>query len=145
MSSTESKPGSCLMRNLVSSCVKTNLPTLIYLSMPSGYEGVVYANAKASLRKALAECAHNVLYGEIDFTDEERQVLRSHAKDLTLLSQGKKIDPDILPKILAPVIPYVCEGATKQDIRGLRQCSAERGAEQGMEDCGEGEADTGHQ
>ena len=55
--------------------------------MPSGYEGVVYAKAKASLRKALAECAHNVLYGEIDFTDEERQVLRSHVKDLPFVSR----------------------------------------------------------
>ena len=129
----------------MSSCVKTNLPTLIYLSMPSGYEGVVYAKAKASLRKALAECAHNVLYGEIDFTDEERQVLRSHAKDLTLLSQGKKIKPDTLPKILAPIIAYVCEGATKSDLRDLCESPAQGCTAQGSESAGETETDTGHQ
>ena len=128
----------------MSSCLKNNLGTLIYLSMPTDYAAVIYAKADASLVQALAECACNALYGEIDFTEEERQLLRQHVNDLVLLSKGKKIKPELLPYLLAPVIGYVCEGTTKQDVRGLRECSPGRGSEQSMEDCGEIEADTGH-
>ena len=129
----------------MSSCLKNNLGTLIYLSMPTDYAAAIYGKADASLLQALAECASNVLYGEIDFTEEERQFLRLHVKDLVLLSQGKKIKTELLPQLLASVIAYVCEGAAKQDVRDLRECSTERGSEQGMEDCGESEADPGHQ
>ena len=113
--------------------------------MPTDYAAIIYARADASLRLALAECACNALYGEIDFTEQERQFLRQHVKDLISLSQGKKIKAELLHQLIAPVIAYVCEGATKQDVRGLRECSTERGSEESMEDCGESEADPGHQ
>ena len=112
--------------------------------MPTGYEGVVYAKANTSLRKALAECAHNALYGEINFTDEERQVLRSHIGDLTLLSQRKKIKPDLLSKVLAPIIAYVCESAANSDVRDVRKHHADGSSESSTENPGEIEADPGH-
>ena len=133
------------MKNHASSCLKNNLGTLIYLSMPTDYASFVYAKADASLLQALAECAYNALYGEIDFTEEERQFLRQHVKDLVSLSQGKKIKAELLHQLLAPVIGYVCEGTTKQDVRGLRECSPERSSEESMADCGEGKANPGHQ
>ena len=129
----------------MSFCLKNNLGTLIYLSMPTEYAAVIYAKADASLIQALAECACNALYGEIDFTKEERQYLRQQVKDLVLLSKGKKIRPELLHQLLAPVIGYVCEGATTSDLRGLRERSTERISEESMEDCGEGQADPGHQ
>lgn len=131
------------MKNNVSSCVKTNLATLVYLSIPTNYTRVVYANADASLRKALSECGYNALYGNIEFTDEERQILRDYTKELIDLSNGKKINPSLLPKLLPPILVYVCEGTVGKDVRALRGDVTERPTGSGDEGVKQGEANSG--
>ena len=119
------------MKNHVSSCVKTNLPTLVFLTMPSQYTAMVYSRAEKSLTKAIAECAANALYGEIEFKDEERAFLRTHIKELQKLSQGKKIDPQLVSAILAPIISYVCESTAVSDLRDVRGSIASGGSDEG--------------
>jgi hypothetical protein len=93
-----------------------NLSTLIYLTTPNAYVSTIYRNASKELHKALAECAYNILYGEIEFTEEERTNLRRLSDQLLKLSEGKRIPPHHLPEILSPLLKYVCDDTSNQDV-----------------------------
>jgi hypothetical protein len=86
-----------------------NVATLIYFTAPNAYVKSVYLSADRELKCALAECAHNILYGDIDFTDVDREILRKHQPYIKKLSEGKRIPSSVLPIILTPVIGYVCD------------------------------------
>ena len=115
MSKQESKQESCVVKTHLSSCLVDNLGTLIYLTSPNAYVHAVYKNAKPDLMKALAECAHNALYGDMEFTADERTTLKSLVQPLVQVSKQRRINPAALPSLLEPILNHVCcsEDSTK--------------------------------
>ena len=70
---------------------------MIYLAEVTEYAPVICKSASEELKKALTECAHNILYASIPFTKKEREDLRA------------EIDTIIIPNIqtLATLLPDV--------------------------------------
>ena len=120
----------------------TNLPTLVFLTIPSEYAILVYKKADKPLTKAIAECAANALYGEIEFKDEERAFLKAHIKDLVKLSHGKKINPKLISPILDPIISYVCESTAVSDLRDVRESIASEESDEGNGNHAENQTNT---
>jgi hypothetical protein len=84
----------------------------MFLTTENEYAELLYKHAKPDLKKALAECAHNILYGSIEFSEVDRVKLRSLVGYIDKLASGKPIDFNKLCEILNPVIDYVCAKGT---------------------------------